>query len=230
MNKHAQNFVDIINRAANSASRTMIFDNFLTCATAVLNRDEQTFQAVSDKQLNLELFAELAAALDDSISQPVLRDNVLGLTFKIPSDDSHKPHYHDVLGEIFSVLELFDQGAGQVFTAQATADILGETAITRELVKHQLRQRGVVTLRENCCGSGALILGGLNALLKLNVNPCRQAVVYACDLDERCIRMTFIQLSLYCIAAVVERRDAITGQSFGSPLETPMFRRLRHEK
>lgn len=225
MNRYAKSFVDKINHATKSSSRAKIFDDFLKCSAAAINRDEKTFSEVADKNLHCELFATLANALDWSISRKILRDNSLGISYKLrPLDYDAFPKYRDILGEIFSVLDLFDQGGGQVFTPQNTADIMGESVLTEELVRAEINRRGYVTVKENCCGSGALILGALNALLKLNVNPCRQALVHASDLDERCVLMTFIQLSLYGIPAVVLLQNAVTDEVIGVPLVTPILK------
>lgn len=224
MNVYAKDFVAIVNDAAKKSSRAKLFDDFLTCATAALNRDETAFAAVDNKDLHATLLAKLMAALDYSISEKVVHDKALGLNYKVRLlDYEAQPKYRDILGEIFHALELFDQGGGQVFTPQHVADIMGETTLTAELIHRELDTQGFVTIKENCCGSGALILGSLNALLQLGINPCRFALVHASDLDERCIKMTFIQLSLYAIPGVVMRQDAISGQIYGEPLITPIL-------
>lgn len=225
MNRYTKKFVETVNRAAKNSSRAKIFDDFLKCSAAALNRDEKTFAEVDDKNLHCGLFATLANALDWSITFKVLFDKSLGISYKLkPLDYDAFPKYRDILGEIFCALELFDQGGGQVLTPQHVADIMGETTLTAELVKREIAQCGYVTIKENCCGSGALVLGALNALLDLGVNPCRQARVQASDLDERCVLMTFIQLSLYGIPAVVLRQNAVTDEIVGSPLVTPISR------
>ena len=214
---YTKKFVETVNRAAKNSSRAKIFDDFLKCSAAALNRDEKTFAEVADKNLHCELFATLANALEWSITFKVLFAHSLG--------NDALPMYRDILGEIFCELELFDQGGGQVLTPQQTADIMGATTLTAELVKREIAQCGYVTIKENCCGSGALILGACNALLDLGVNPCRQARVQASDLDERCVLMTFIQLSLYGIPAVVLRQNAVTDEVVGSPLVTPILKK-----
>lgn len=230
MNRFSKKFVDKFNHAAKNSSRANLFDDFLKISVAVLQRDETAYSEIADKDLHCELFGLLAAALDDCISQKILQDNVLGLKLKIPTDSSHKPRYRDELGEIFRTLELFDQSGGQVFTPQHVADIMGETTLTAELIYRELDTKGYVPIIENCCGSGALILGGLNALLKLGVNPNHFAIVFAGDTDIRCVQMTFIQLSLYMIPGVVVQRNAVTNESFGGKFVTPILqRRINHE-
>ena len=225
MNRHAKIFVDTINAAAKQSSRVKLFDDFLKISAAALRRDEKTFAEVDNKELHCDLLGMLMGALDFDISEKVLHDHGLGITYRIPTDSSHKPRYHDELGEIFHALELNDRGGGQVFTPRHVADIMGETAITAELVERQLAEKGYVSIIENCCGSGALILGSLNALLKLGVNPNHYALIHAGDTDPRCVLMTFIQLSLYQIPAVVSCRDAITDEVYGEPFITPILQK-----
>lgn len=223
MNHFQKKFIDTFNAAAKNSSRAKLFDNFLTISTAALNRDEKTFATVDDKPLHMKLFAALAGALNDAIGQKILRDNFLGLDLKIPCNESAKPQYKDMLGEIFCDLDLFEQDAGQVFSPQSTANIIGELTLTPALVRDEIQRRGFVSIKEDCCGSGVLILGGLNALLNMNVNPCRFARVFASDIDRRCVQMTFIQLGLYGIPAVVSQRNAATNETFGVVLETPQL-------
>ena len=225
MNGFQRLFVDTINDAAKSSSRAKLFDDFLTCATAALDRDEQTFAAVENKNLHCDLFAALIGACEFSIGNKVLRDKILNVDYRVKwLNNDMKPRYRDVLGEIFRELELYDQGAGQVFTAQPTADLMGDIALDESRVREEIARQGFVTVVENCCGSGALILGYLNALLDIGVNPCRQVLAKAADLDPRCVKMTFVQLSLYCIPAVVEQRNAVTSEIFGKPLITPILK------
>lgn len=225
MNDYQRIFVDKINDAARNSSRAKLFDDFLTCATAALDRDEETFAAVENKNLHCDLLAAIIGACEFSIGNKVLRDKVLNVDYRVKwINDDMKPRYRDVLGEIFRKLELYDQDAGQVFTAQPTADLMGELALDEARVREEIARQGFVTVAENCCGSGALILGYLNSLLDIGVNPCRQVLVKAADLDPRCVKMTFVQLSLYCIPAVVEQRNVVTNEIFGKPLITPILK------
>ena len=66
----------------------------------------------------------------------------------------------------------------------------------------------------------------LNALLKLNVNPCRFARVFASDVDNRCVLMTFIQLALYGIPATVFFKNAVSNETFGVSFKTPCLKFL----
>ena len=126
MNDYQQLFIDNLNRAALKNSRAKIFDDFLRISTAALNRDEEIFTQMPDKELHAELLAILAAAINYSIAEKVLHDNRLGLNYKFRwADYDARPKYRDIIGEIFTALELNDSDHGQVFTPQPVADTIG---------------------------------------------------------------------------------------------------------
>lgn len=228
MNLFAKKFADTFNQAAKKSSRANLFDDFLKIAATALNRDEKTFHEVSNKDLHCTLFSLLAAAIDYSISAKTLHDKSLNINYIVDrTSGDAAPRYRDILGEIYHALDLFEQSGGQVFTPQHTADLMGVLAISPTFAEDEIKRRGFVSIKENCCGSGALIFGGLNALLALKINPCRRVFVQATDLDPRCVLMTFIQLSLYGIPAVVSRQDAATDELHDEPLYTPIFKHWR---
>lgn len=72
----------------------------------------------------------------------------------------------------------------------------------------------VVTLNEPSCGSGSMILAYAEMMQKHGRNYCSELVVLAQDLDIHCVLMTYIQLSLYGIPAVVLHGNTITTEEF----------------
>lgn len=234
---HQDEFINTFKHTAIGKSRTQIFDDFLSISVASLDRDEETFSQIvanyEPKTVHAfgEMLGELAAALNDCIAQHILVDHALNLELKIPTDSSHKPRYRDVLGEIFHRLEFNDRDGGQVFTPQSAADIMGATTLSEEFARQAIKTYGFVLIEERCCGSGALIFGALNALLEFGINPCRFARVFASDVDERCLKMCFLQLALYGIPATVQKKDAVTDQVLGKSFITPILKhgRLRNE-
>ena len=63
----------------------------------------------------------------------------------------------------------------------------------------------------------------MNAMKELNLNPCKQALIYATDIDLRCVCMCYIQLSLYGVPAVVMQKDALTNKVYNAPFFTPVY-------
>ncbi|MBQ7199361.1 MAG: SAM-dependent DNA methyltransferase [Selenomonadaceae bacterium] len=216
---HSDKFIDLINKAAGGGSVAQIFNDFLKMAATSLatfdksdlevwQKREQIFQDTvkhydaEKQQLFVEMLAELGLALVET-------------------------RYRDVLGESFQKLELNDRKNGQVFTPHHIGNLMGELSMDKETMQAEIAKNGYVSIVEPCCGSGAIILGALNMLEQYGINPCYQSCVTAYDLDQRCIQMVYIQLSLYGIPAVVLEKDAITQKVWSPPFYTVQFKKNR---
>lgn len=129
----------------------------------------------------------------------------------------------DVLGELFMELNFQDEWKAQFFTPQCVCDLTGQMALDPASVKTAIEDKGFITINEPCCGGGALILGAMNALYKLGYNPNSHALIIANDVDERCVHMCYLQLSLYGIPAIVLQQNTLSLETFGKPWFTPIF-------
>lgn len=78
----------------------------------------------------------------------------------------------------------------------------------------ELPNEGYYTLNDPTCGSGSLLLASVDCLVRRGVNPSEQLVIQASDLDITCVQMTYIQLSLYGVPAVIIRGDVLTLQEY----------------
>lgn len=127
----------------------------------------------------------------------------------------------DVLGEIFHELELHNKYKGQFFTPPNICEAMGMMSLAN-IDKKLIQEKGFITLGEPCCGSGAMILGFTKALKKENINYCKQLLVTAEDIDLKCVHMTYLQLSLYGIPAVVIHGNTLTQEQW-SIWYTPIY-------
>lgn len=151
------------------------------------------------------MFAELVLELESSFS-------------------GETPHLVDVMGELFQELNLSDQWKGQFFTPQHVCDLVGRLGVgDNEKVQDEIAKCGYFTIREPCCGAGAMIYGAVNAMYEIGLNPNKQVLVVAGDIDERCVLMTYIQCSLYGIPAIVQHKDAFTDRVISPSWFTPTY-------
>ena len=134
--------------------------------------------------------------------------------------ESHAEHPHDILGSIFHELELHNKYKGQFFTPQHICDFMGMVAISENNL--DINKRGFISLCEPCAGSGAMILGFAKAMKKSGYNFQQHMVVTATDIDPKCVFMTYLQLSLYGIPAVVVHGDTISMKEW-SRWYTPVY-------
>ena len=110
----------------------------------------------------------------------------------------------DVLGAVFSELEIHNAYAGQFFTPYEVAKlsarmILGDAGAVRA----QIERAGHITVMEPAVGGGAMVIACADALMEMQINYQRHLHVTAVDVDERVAHMAYVQFALLHIPAVV---------------------------
>lgn len=73
-----------------------------------------------------------------------------------------------------------------------------------------LKEKPYVTVNDPCSGSGALLLGYAGAMKRHNIDYQEKMRAVATDIDLKCVHMAYIQLSLYCIPAVIIHGNSLT--------------------
>ena len=126
----------------------------------------------------------------------------------------------DVLGMVFHDLELHNKYKGQFFTSQDICDMMGKMSIGK--ADKVIPKRGYLTVYEPCCGGGAMVLGFARAMRECKFDYQKQMVVTATDIDIKCVYMTYIQLSLYGIPAVVIHGNTLSMEEW-SRWYTPVY-------
>jgi len=122
----------------------------------------------------------------------------------------------DVLGKTYHELELHNKWSGQYFTpfplCRAMAKmIIGDAADVQE----RIAERGFLTAAEPACGSGAMIIALSLELKEQGVNYQQQFHVTAVDVDAKCVHMTYLQLALLHIPAVVVHGNSLSLEEYG---------------
>lgn len=124
----------------------------------------------------------------------------------------------DILGKVFMELGLGSSWTGQVFTPQNLADMLAELSFKED----EIKERGYITVMEPAVGGGVTIIGLAKAMLKKGYNPQKQLLAICGDIDIKAVHMTYIQLSMLGIPAIVRHQDALT-QEIMSTWYTPNY-------
>lgn len=123
----------------------------------------------------------------------------------------------DVLGEVFECLGLGNARSGQFFTPWSICEMVA--GIVRP---GDLNEDGYAAVLEPACGAGGMLLAYAKAL-NLAGHDCRtDMVALAVDIDMTCVYMTFVQLSLFGIPAVVLHGDTLAMQEW-SRWYTPVY-------
>ena len=90
------------------------------------------------------------------------------------------------------------------------------------LIKEKAKKDDILTISDPCCGGGGLLMAALDVLKSLGVNYARNCFIYCGDIDIRCIHMTYLQLSLAGVPAIVRHQNALT-REFCRAWYTPAY-------
>lgn len=126
----------------------------------------------------------------------------------------------DVLGELFMELELGSKWKGQFFTPYNLC--LATTELMIGNIDNIIEEKGYVTLNEPCSGGGAMIIAFTESMQNKGYNPQKNLMVICQDLDLKAVHMSYIQLSLLGIPAVVYHGNTLTMEMF-SEWKTPFW-------
>lgn len=140
--------------------------------------------------------------------------------------------FNDYLGELYMRSNTSSSQAGQFFTPYHVSKMCAEVTIDEAVVKKAIENDEIITQYEPTCGSGGMVLAAADILYnKYHFNISRNLLVVCGDIDERCVHMTYLQLSLAGIPAVIYHQDALTLETWGvweTPAYLMQWRRFKH--
>ena len=223
ISSHRKELIKLIEKAARTTSTWNVFNDFITVSALSLSNSSDSYHIANSEKVWYEREQRYLKTINkyDENTRPLFPQMFAELVAEL--QNAATSHYTDVLGEIFHELEFHNKWAGQFFTPQHISDLMALMTINSETTAKAIKERGFITVNEPCCGAGSLVIGAINAMREMKLNPSKQMLVVANDIDERCVMMCYIQLSLYGVPAVVIQQNTITMQTYGSPWYTPVF-------
>lgn len=126
----------------------------------------------------------------------------------------------DWLGEIYMELELGNDNKGQFFTPFHIAQLMAELTFSKN--EYKLHDKNWIGYFEPCCGAGGLTIAFALAIQKQKYNYQNQLVAWCEDIDETCLLMTYVQLSLLGIKAICKVKNSLTQEEY-STWYTPFY-------
>ena len=131
--------------------------------------------------------------------------------------------FDDYLGKLYMLSGTSNSKAGQFFTPYCVSKLCAEAAINDTVINDAIEHDKVLTLSEPSCGAGGMVIAAVDVLYyKYHFNYSRNLVVECSDIDSRCVHMTYLQLGLAEIPAVIFRRDTISMDTW-ERWETPAY-------
>lgn len=116
----------------------------------------------------------------------------------------------DVLGSIFMELELGNKWSGQFFTPYDVCLMMEKMTLDPAKLQGCINQRGFVTASDPACGGGATMIAMAEEMRNMKFNPQTQLHVTGVDIDLKSVHMSYLQLSLLHIPALIVHGNALT--------------------
>ena len=213
-NPHVRQLITLLRKVAEKHGIHETFTTFLELsALAVSNRfdmkrfeeRETRYREIAGRFIKSELddFAQMLAALVYALHH-----------------EARTGRLSDVLGGIYHDLALHNRWKSQFFSPMRLCDMMGQIALGDP-------PRGQhISLHEPCVGSGAMVLGFVNAMIGQERSWTRGLTVNVIDSDLKCVHMAFLQFSLYGIPAIVIHGNSLTQEEWSCWYTAMHFIRL----
>ena len=117
----------------------------------------------------------------------------------------HYEGLNDWLGEIYMDGECGNKSTGQFFTPYFISKISAKILVENKKIDSD----GKIKIQEPSCGSGGMIIGAADVMDKKGMNYQKIIQATVQDIDWLCVYMTYIQLSLIGIDAIVVNGDTL---------------------
>ena len=101
---------------------------------------------------------------------------------------------------------------GQFFTPYDVARMM--TMMSLQDAGALIAQNGFLTLQEPASGAGGMVLAAADTLQEQGFDPGLHMLVNTIDLSPLCFHMTFLQLTIRGIPALVEHGNTLSGERF----------------
>jgi type I restriction-modification system DNA methylase subunit len=196
MTQYAQNFLKAIDNIRYSKNRYELFNDWLIMAAASLYawKNDKTVEEeylFTAKQYKLEEIQQFSKLLEITI-------------------DALEEKEQDFLGEVFTFGELSNSKTGQFFTpyniSYMMADILiGDT---------NCPGNRVLRVSDPCCGASGMLVASAAIMKQRGVNYQQDVLFQGVDIDPRCARMAYIQMSLLGAPAVITCGNSLTMETY----------------
>lgn len=115
----------------------------------------------------------------------------------------------DWLGHLYMTLELGNPDSGQYFTPPEISALSARLAFNPNTAKTAIEERGYLTFHEPTAGAGGMLIEFAKIYREAGYNPQTQLHATLVDIDITAVHMTYVQLSLLGIPAIVIHGDLL---------------------
>lgn len=197
--EHRKELISEIRSLAQSQGLNTVFTTFLEITANSLAAQTDPENAEKREQRYQEMASTMTPELLSSYARMLA---LLFLTVREYRDDPC-----DILGGIYHELNLNNEWNGQYFTPDDICRFMAQITLPSDELSVK---DGPITINEPTCGSGTMVIGAIWAMQRKKFDYRHNTFFVAQDIDIRCVWMTYIQLSLYEIPAMVIHGNTLT--------------------
>lgn len=203
MNKgktHKQLFLETLNKFSGKYNQREVWHDFLLIS-AISFSNAFDFKERREKQ-----FSSTFEKYDEKDKENLA--SLLSITIRAINENPAQ----DFLGEIYCSSHFSQRHLGQVFTPYHIADAMAKmTCSSKEDVEQAIKEKGYISISDPSCGAGCMLIAAANSLTDMGIAP-EKIFMVGQDIDIESVLMTYIQLTILGISAIV-----ICGDSLAHP-------------
>ena len=203
---HQKEIVSLLRQVAYTRGIDRVWSDWVEICAIALARADLAQREVREQRY-LQVIAQYERAELDQLVQ-AFAHLVMSYELRVEAAD-----FGDVLGSTFMMLDMGNAGAGQFFTPYEVSRLMGNMMMGNgQALVDKTSALGFVRVLEPACGAGGMLIAAAHAMhdAGLNYQQCMHAT--AIDIDQRCVHMTFIQLALLHVPALVIHGNGLTGE------------------
>jgi type I restriction-modification system DNA methylase subunit len=195
LDQHGKEFIKLLEHINPSKHTYEVFSDWLVMASATLyswKKDNDVENQYLDiaKQYTKEEFNKHAQLLAITV-------------------EALEKEEQDFLGEVFTFAELTNDRNGQYFTPYNISRMSADMIIGENFPEHR-----VCRINDPTCGAGGMLIAAASVMKERGFNYQQNALFVGQDIDARCARMAFIQLSLLGVPAVIYCMNTLTMKEY----------------
>lgn len=202
--------IQLLTTIAQSKGLTRVWADWVEISAIALANAVDKNQYEQRERRYLEVIAEYAKEEVHGFAK------ALGLLVECLEQCVVAGEFGDVLGTIFMGMNMGESRSGQFFTPYEVSRLMSEMILGSPMaISDRLGDKGFLSIQEPACGAGGMAIALAHALMDEGYNYQKVLHVTAIDIDLRCVHMTYLQLALLHVPAVVIHGDALAGRIRG---------------
>lgn len=195
---HKKEIVDTLQHMSGKYSTYEIFSDWIKCCALAISNQSDLFR---DNEIWESREQEYLATIQKYTAEEAQEFTWMLAELAFALEDE----ITDVLGEVYMAAGMGNKSTGQFFTPYHLSEALAGVAIPADISPAK-----PLVLDEPSTGGGGMIIPAAEILRKRGLNHQRCMEVVAQDLDWKGVYMTYLQLSLLGIKAIVVQGNTLS--------------------